>query len=91
MVEDLQGINVYFSDDGGSWNLRDEVEADKSFTEISLPFAMSYECHIMVEVIDETGPLYSVKSDDFEVIPLIEKVELTRLGSTMMIHLLRYV
>lgn len=87
MVEDLQGINVYFSDDGESWNLQDEVEADKSFTEISLPFAMSSKCRIMVEVIDETGPLYSVKSEDFEVIPLIEKVELTRLGGTMMIHL----
>ncbi|MFO7791443.1 MAG: Ig-like domain-containing protein [Candidatus Saliniplasma sp.] len=87
MVEDHQSMKVYFSDDGESWGLQDEVEPDDFSTEISLPFAMSSLCKIKIEVVDENGPIYSAESEKFEVIPSAQDITLTELGDSTMIHL----
>ncbi len=87
IVEDLQVMNIYFSDDGESWRLEDEVEADRTSKMFSIPFAMSSRCQIKVEIVDGTGPLYSVVSERFEVIPLLQTAQLRKMGDSVMIHL----
>lgn len=87
LVEDHQQMNIYFSDEGENWRLEDEVEPGELSTEISLPFAMSSNCKVMVEVVDETGPIYSVESEKFEVIPSVQDINLMKLGESTKIHL----
>ncbi|MFW6142253.1 MAG: Ig-like domain-containing protein [Candidatus Saliniplasma sp.] len=87
LVEDHQYTRVYFSNDGEMWSLMDEVESDETSTDIRFPFAMSSRCSILLEVLDETGPIYSVESEGFEVFPEIQDMTQSEMGNSTMIHI----
>lgn len=87
MVDDYQHMRVSFSDDGESWNLMTKVEPGENTASIRFPFAMSSQCRMMLEVVDDTGTIYSVTSEEFEVFPEIQDVTLSELGDSTMIHI----
>ncbi|MGM0406115.1 MAG: Ig-like domain-containing protein [Thermoplasmatota archaeon] len=87
MVDDYQHMRVSFSDDGESWSVMNEVEPGENTASIRFPFAMSSQCRIMLEVVDDSGTIYSVVSEEFEVFPEVKEVTWSELGDSTMIHI----
>ncbi len=87
MVEDYQLMRVSFSNDGDSWSIMTEVEPGEESATIRFPFAMSYNSRIMLEVVDETGVIYSVKSEEFEVFPEVRDIIHTSMGESTFVHI----
>jgi len=87
MVDDYQHIRISFSNDGESWSMVSEVEPDEETTTLRFPFAMSNNCKIMLEVVDDAGVIYSVKSEAFEVFPEVRDIIHTSMGRSTFIHI----
>ncbi len=70
LSREMQYVRFNISYNGGStWTTLKEVDAEQSYANISIPFQMSDDCIIRLEVGDEDGTMFHYDSHRFEIMP----------------------
>ncbi len=88
LIEGEQRILINFTgDDGESWSTLEEINEDRNYSVIRLPFETSSDCKFKLTIYDSEDVLYKIDSKKFSVFPEIVEHEVVYLGEYFMISI----